>query len=66
MANLHSLYKCRWARRTPYACSPVVDGIVLIVVVRECIVVSGSDSALCMLLGVGDVWPNVPRVCAGS
>ena len=32
-----SLYRCRLFRRTPCVCSPVVDGNVLIVVVRECV-----------------------------
>ena len=54
MAKLHSLYRCRLVRRIPSACNPAVhvDGSVLIVVVRECIVVSGSDSAPRMILGV--------------
>ena len=33
-------------RRTPCACSPAVDDSVLIVVVSECIVVSGLDTAI--------------------
>ena len=37
--------RCRLVRRTPYACSPAVDGSVLIVAVRECSVDSGSVSA---------------------
>ena len=36
-----SLYRCRLVRQTPYACSPAIDGSVLTVVVRECIVVFG-------------------------
>ena len=39
------MYKCRLVRLTPYACSPAIDGSVLTVVVRECIVVFGSVSA---------------------
>ena len=75
MAKLHSLYRCRLVRRTPCACSHAVDGSVLIVVVRQCIVVSGLDPASRMLLGVGGLsvlccfigaeWLNLPRVCAG-
>ena len=53
VAKLHSQYGCRVFHRTPCACSPAVDGSVLIVVVRECIVVSGSVSAPHPLLGVG-------------
>ena len=33
--------RCCLVRLTPYACSPVIDGSVLTVVVRECIVVFG-------------------------
>ena len=33
--------RCRLVRLTPYACSPAIDGSVLTVVVRECIVVFG-------------------------
>ena len=72
MAKLHSLYRCRLVRRTPGACSPAVD--VLIIVVRECIIVSGSVSVPRPLLGVGGLsvlccflgaeWPNLPCVCA--
>ena len=59
-----------------YVCSPALDGSVLIVAVRECIVAPGSVSAdrkllmvggpsvLCCCLGAE--WPNLPRVCAGS
>ena len=57
----------------PYACCPAVGGSVLIVVVRECIVDSGSVSAPRPLLGVGDPsilcccidaeYPNLPSVC---
>ena len=35
------MYRCRLVCLTPYACSPVIDGSVLTVVVRECIVVFG-------------------------
>ena len=76
VAKLYSQYICHLVRRTPGACSPVVDGSILIVVVRECIVISSSVSAPCPLLGVGGLsvlccflgaeWPNLPRVCAGS
>ena len=52
VVKLHSLYRCRLARRTPYACSPTVDGSVLIVAVRECIVAFSSVSALRPILGV--------------
>ena len=37
----HSLYRCRLVLRTPYACIPALDGSVLIVAGRECIVVFG-------------------------
>ena len=37
---------------TPYACSPAIDGSVLTVAVRECIVVFGSVSAPRSILGV--------------
>ena len=70
--KLHSLYICRLVRRTPYACNPTVDGSVLIVAVRECIIVFGSVSAPRPILGVdappvlccylGAEWPNLPRV----
>ena len=39
--------------RTPYACNPVIDGSVLIVTGRECIVVYGSISAPHPISGVG-------------
>ena len=42
VVKLHILYRCRLVLRTPYACSPVIDGSVLIVVGRECIVVFGQ------------------------
>ena len=74
--KLHSLYRCCFVRLTPYACSPVIDGSVLTVVVRECIVVFGSVSAPRPILGVGAPsvlccflgaeYPNPPRVCADS
>ena len=50
--KLHSLYRCRLVRLTPYACSPAIDGSVLTVVVRECILVFGSVSAPRPILGV--------------
>ena len=53
MANLHSLYICCLVRGTPCVCSSAVDGTVLIIVVRERIFVSCSESASRMLLGVG-------------
>ena len=53
MVMLHSLNRCHLVRRTPYACSPAVDGSVLIVAVRECIVVFGSVSAPRPILGLG-------------
>ena len=53
VVKLCSLYKCHLDRRTPYACSPTLDGSVLIVAVREYIVASGSVSAPPSLLGVG-------------
>ena len=46
VVKLHSMYRCCLVRRTPYTCSPVVDGSVLIVVVKECIFVFDSVSAL--------------------
>ena len=73
MAILHSLYRCCLVRRTPCACGPAVYASVLIVVVRDCIVV--SISGLCPLLGVGGLsvhccflgaqWPNLPHMWAG-
>ena len=32
VVKLHSLYRCRLVRQTPYACSPAIDGSVLTVV----------------------------------
>ena len=56
--------------------SPVLYRRVVIVIVRECIVGSGSQSAPRLILGVGVLsvlccflgaeWPNISRVCAGS
>ena len=73
MAKLYS--RCL-VRRIPCACSLAVDCSVLIVVVRECNVVSVSDSAPRLLLGVSGIsvlccfiraeWPNIWRECAGS
>ena len=48
----HSRYRCRLVRLTPYACSPAIDGSVLTVVMRECIVVFGGVSAPRPILGV--------------
>ena len=53
VAKLHNLYRCCLVRRTPCACSHGVDDSVRIVVVRQCIVVSCSDSAPRLLLGMG-------------
>ena len=44
VVKLHSMYKCRLVLRTPYACNPAIDGSVLIVTGRECIVVYGPVS----------------------
>ena len=52
VVKLHSMYRCRLVRPTPYACSPAIDGSVLTVAVRECIVVFGSVSAPYPILGV--------------
>ena len=35
VVKLHSLCRCRLVHRTPYACSPAVDGSVLIVDVKD-------------------------------
>ena len=74
--KLHSLYIYSLVRLTPYACSPAIDGSVLTVAVRECIIVFGSVSALRPILGVdapsllccflGAEFPNLPRMCADS
>ena len=70
--KFHSLYRCRLVLRTPYACSPEIDGSVLIVAGRECIVVFGSVFAPPLLLGMdassvlccylGAESPNLPHV----
>ena len=39
VVKLHR-YRCCLVRLTPYACSPAIDGSVLTVVVKECIVLS--------------------------
>ena len=39
VVKLHSLCRCRVVRLKPCDCSPAIDGSVLTVVVRECIVV---------------------------
>ena len=70
--KLHSLYISHLVRLTPYACSPAIDGSVLTVAVRECIVVSGSVSAPRPILGVDALSvlccflgaEYLPRVCA--
>ena len=64
VVKLHSLYTCRVVLRTPYACSPAIDGSVLIVAGRECIVVFGSVSVPCSLLGVGA--PSILCCCPGA
>ena len=51
VVKLHSLYICRMVLRTPYACSPAIDGSVLIVAGRECIVVFVSVSVPHPLVG---------------
>ena len=68
------MYRCRLVRRTPYACSPALDGSVLIVAVKECIFAFGSviapspifwvgaPSLLCCCLGAE--WANISCVCA--
>ena len=60
----HCLYRCRMVLRTPYDCSPAIDGSVLIVAGRECIVVFGSVSVPRPLLGVGA--PSVLCCCPGA
>ena len=62
--KLHSLYRCRLVLRTPYACSPAIDGSVLIVARGECIVVFGSVSVPRPILGVGA--PSVLYCCPGA
>ena len=76
VVKLDSLYRCRLVRRTPYTCSPALDGSVLIVAVRECIIAFRSISAPTPLLGVGASsvlcccleaeYPILPLGCAGS
>ena len=53
VVKLHSPYRCRLVRLIPYACSPSIAGSVLTVVVKECIVVFGSDCAPRPILGDG-------------
>ena len=62
--KLHSLYRCRLVLRAPYACSPAIDGSVLIVGERECIVVFGSVSVPRPILGVGAL--SVLCCCPGA
>ena len=64
MVKLHSLYGCCLVHLTPYACSPAVDGSVLIVAVREFIVVFGPVSVPLPILGVGA--PSVLRYYLGA
>ena len=59
--KLHRLYRCHFVLRTPYACSPPIDGSVMIVAGRECIVVFGSFSVPHPILGVGA--PSVLFCC---
>ena len=76
VVKLHRLYRCRLVLRSPYACNPTVDGSVLIVGVRECIVGFGSVSAPRPILGVGAPsvlccclgaeYQSLPHVCADS
>ena len=44
VVKLHSLYRCHLVLRTPYACSPAIDGSVLIVAGRVGILVFGLVS----------------------
>ena len=53
MVKLHRLYICRLVLRTPYDCSPAIDGSVLIVAGRECIFVFRSVSVPRPILGGG-------------
>ena len=64
VVKLHIMYRCRLVLRTPYACSPVIDGSVLIVAGKECIVVFGSVSFPRPILGVG--VPSVLCCCPGA
>ena len=59
--KLHSLYRCRLVLRTQYACSRAIDGSILIVAGRECIVDFGPGSAPRPILGVGA--PSVLCCC---
>ena len=61
VVKLHSMYRCRLVLPTPYACSPAIDGSVLIVAGRECIVVFGSGFVSHPILGVGA--PSVICCC---
>ena len=62
--KFHSLYICRLVLRTPYACSPAIDGSVLIVAGRECSVVFDSVSVPRPILGLGT--PSVLGCCPGA
>ena len=64
VVKLHSLYRWRLVLRTPYACSPTIDGSGLIVGGRECIVVFGSVYVPRPLLGVGAT--SVLCCCLGA
>ena len=48
------MYRCRTVRLTFCVCSPAIDGSVMTVAVRECIVVFGSVSAPRSILGMDD------------
>ena len=64
VVKLHSMYRCRLVLRTPYACSPAIDGSVLIVDGTECIVIFGSVSFPHLILGV--CAPSVLCCCPGA
>ena len=61
--KLHSLYRCRLVLRTPYACSPAIDGSVLIVAGREHLVF-GSYAVPRPILVVGAL--SVLCCCPGA
>ena len=64
VVKLHSLYRCRLVFPTPYVCSPAMDGSVLIIARRECIVVFRLESVHHPILGVGA--PSVLCGCPGA
>ena len=53
VGKLHNMYRCRLVLRTPYACSSAIDGSVLIVTRKECIVVFGLIYVPHSILGAG-------------